>query len=375
MKFKCLWLLLAALTLGVNVRADLASIFTNVAPVALAPRPSIILIQCHGLARGDLSCYGQTNYQTPNLDRLAADGIRFTHYTGGADSAATTAQLLAGTISPLPDGEPNLAQRLQQNGYHTGLIGEWSLAGRPWARGFDEFAGFLEDAEGRNYYPDHVWRCAPKSIFNETNKTFDTFIGQEPIYANLGGKKARYLPDVLVLAMDNFVRINAPTPANHHRPLFLLVNFSAPRTATAGADDFPVPTDAPFTDESWPPAAKNRTALITRLDAGIGRLFEQLGKSGLTNNCVIFFTGSSAPGKFQTPRLNAFLPPEDFAAANHPAPRLPMLLWYPEKVRGGQTSDLPWRAADFPATALAISYSPPVTNFGGMAVLPRLPGR
>src|SRR5208337_1083009 len=133
MKFNRTFFLLAALQAVFTAHADLASIFTNVAPaVANARRPSIVFIQCHGLARGDLSCYGQTNFQTPNLDRLAADGIRFTQYTGGTDSADTTAQLLAGKNSAHAPGEPNLAQRLQLNGYHTGLIGEWSGGGRPW---------------------------------------------------------------------------------------------------------------------------------------------------------------------------------------------------------------------------------------------------
>ena len=129
MKLNRVLFLLAALSAVFTAHADLASLLTNVAPATATrpPRlPSIIFIQCHDLARGDLSCYGQTNYQTPNLDQLAANGIRFTQYTGGADSAATTAQLLAGNISASTNGEPNLAQRLQENGYHTGLIGEWS---------------------------------------------------------------------------------------------------------------------------------------------------------------------------------------------------------------------------------------------------------
>ena len=168
MKLNRLLLLLVALISATNVRADLAALFTNPPPTAklkFSRRPSIIFIQCHDLARGDLSCYGQTNYQTPNLDQLAAEGLRFTNYTGGTNSAATTAQLIFGKNSAPGNGEINLAQRLQLNGYHTGLIGEWSLGGLPWTQGFDEFAGFLEDSEGRNYYPDSIWRYAPNTIF------------------------------------------------------------------------------------------------------------------------------------------------------------------------------------------------------------------
>ncbi|MEI7533611.1 MAG: sulfatase-like hydrolase/transferase [Verrucomicrobiae bacterium] len=340
----------------------------------LPPRPSIIFIQCHGLAQGDLSCYGQTNFQTPNLDRLAANGIRCTHYTGETDSAATTAQLLGGKISGASAGEANLAQRLQQNGYRTGLIGEWSLAGLPWAQGFDEFAGFMDDAEGKNYYSDFVWRYAPKSIFNETNKTFDAFAGKEALYPNLGGKKGQYLPDLFVSAANNFVRINAPDPANRFRPFFLLVNLPAPRTATTGADDFPVPSDAPFSDEPWPQAAKNRAALITRIDGGIGRLFEQLNKSGLTNNVAVFFSASSAPEKFANTNLNFLLPAGNFSVGKKPA-LLPMIVNWPETIPAGQVSQQPWTAKDFAPTALELTSVKLATNFTGESVLPMLVGQ
>ena len=377
MKLPRLIFLLAALTSGFTARADLASLFTNAVPVqahAPARRPSFIFIQCHGLARGDLSCYGQTNFQTPNLDRLAADGIRFTHYTGGPGSAETTAQLLAGKNSALAAGEPNLAERLRQTGYHTGLIGEWNSGRPPWLCGFDEFAGFLDDAAAQNYYPEALWRYAPNSILDPTNNRMVAFSGQESLYPNLGGKRGQYLPDLFVTAVNNFVRVNAPDAANHYRPFFLLVNFPAPRTATAGADDFPVPSDAPYSDEPWPPAAKNRAALITRLDSGIGRLFEQLHKSNLTNHVVIFFTASAPPAKFAGTNLNFLLPAGDFPAAQKAVP-LPMLVSWPGKIPAGRVSPAPWSAVDFAPTALAIGDVKPAAGSSGISILPILTGQ
>jgi arylsulfatase A len=370
-------LILFVALLATAARADLASLFTNVSHTAVMPRrPSIIFIQCHDLARGDLSCYGQTNFQTPNLDALARAGARCTHYTGGADSAATTAQLLHGRNFPAARAELNLAQWLRNSGYHTGLIGEWSLPGKPWEQGFDEFAGFLQDAEARDYFADGLWRYAPNAIYDTNRNRLTAYVGREMLYDNLDGKKGKYLPELFVSAMNNFIRVNQPDFVNHYRPFFLLVNLPAPRSAVAGQDEFPAPTDAPFTGEAWPPAAKNRAALITRLDAGIGRLCEQLDKIGMTNNCVVFFTSSSAPEKFANTNLNFLLPAADFRDPKNSAPApLPLLAKWPQKIPAGLVSEKIWTAADFAPTALAIAAAKPATNFTGQSVLPALLGK
>ena len=376
MKLNRLSFLFIALVSVVTVRADLAALFTN-APserTTLPRRPSIIFIQCHDLAPGDLSCYGQTNFQTPNLDRLAKDGLRFTHYTGGADSAVTTAQLLAGKISAPATGEPSLAQRLQQNGYHTGLIGEWNFDRQPWLHGFDEFAGFLDDAEAQNYFPEALWRY-PHVIYDDNNQVQKVQVEHEAIYLNSGGMHGQYLPDLFTKAMVNFVKNNDPDRANHFRPYFLLVNFPAPRTATIGADDFPVPSDAPFTSEQWPQAAKNRAALITRLDDNIGRLFEQLNKSKMSNSVAVFFASSCAPEKFASTNLNFLLPKDNFRDAGKIAPQnLPLIVNWPGWVPAGRVSNLPVSALDVAPTALAIAYAKPAPGLTGISLLPVLEG-
>jgi arylsulfatase A-like enzyme len=372
MKSKHLFLLLAVL-LGFSAAAgaeSLAAIFTNAAASAVPEkRASIMFIQCQGLAAADLSCYGQTNFQTPNLDRLAAEGVRFENFFGGADFSSGLAELMTGKKSVT--NETTVAQRLQAAGYHTGLVGEWTLGAQPWTQGFDEFAGFLHDEEGRNYFADHVWRFAPKSIYDETNKTMTDFIGREMIHENTGGKKGRYLPEVLVNAMLNFERIHRADWANHFRPYFLLVNLPAPRSATAGADDFPVPSDAPFTGEKWPQAAKDRAALIMRIDGGIGRLFEQLQQSDDANNVVIFFSSSAAPEKFTDAKMN-FL---KSGGANATGSSLPMIVRWPQEIPAGRVSRSHWSRADFTPTALEIAHATPVKGLDGISILPTMRGQ
>ena len=381
MKIKHLLLALAALlpsfpAVGAtNERA--ASLLTNLNRTATAAprRPSIIFIQCHDLAAGDLSCYGQTNYQTPNLDRLAAEGVRFAKYSGGLESQETTAMLLAGKAGALEPGVTNFARLLKLSGYHTGLIGEWMFDRTPWMDGFDEFAGFFTDAEARDYYAANIWRY-PHILYDASNRVQKVFLDREMLYHNADGSKGQYLPELLLGAAANFARINLPDAANRYRPFFLLVNLSAPRSASADKDVFPVPTDAPFTGESWPQAAKDRAALVTRLDGMIGRLFENLKTAGVTNNIAVLFSSSSAPGKFADTNLNFLLSKENFRGTNSAVPpRLPLIIHFPGKVSGGRVVDSPLTAPDLTKTLLEIGYAKPPTNLTGHSIWPMLAGR
>jgi len=373
-------LLLSAALLQLPVATPaqgLADILTNVAPKATAVmprRPSIIFIQCHGLGAGELSCYGQTNYQTPNLDRLAATGVKFTGYDlASAAKPDSTAALLAGKSEPTALEGFNLVERLQLVGYRTCLLGEWSLDRQPWTHGFQEFAGFFDDAEARNYYADSFWRYSPNFFYSQALGKWTEWTpadgpntgGKESIYQNMGGKKSRYLPDELFTWAAHFVRGNQPDKFNHFRPFFLLVNLPAPRSVTPGKDDYPVPTDAPYTGENWPQAAKNRAALVGRIDSGVGRLLEQLSKAGLTNQLALFFSGLTAPEKFADTNLTAFFHPAG-------APRVPMIMHWPGQHLTKHTSAVAWTPADFAPTVLDLALIRPAANFTGISILPAL---
>jgi len=371
MKLNRLALLSVASSLFFSVARAADATNDVIAPVPLGALPSIVLIQCHGLGYGDLSCYGQTNYQTPNLDRLAKDGVRFENYfANNVGSEPSPGALMFGKISAPVAGELTLAQRLQQAGYHTGLIGEWGLGPEPWNQGFDEFAGFLDDLEGRNYYADYLWRYAPNSIMNETNNRLETFMGKARLFDNELGKKGQYLPELIINMSGNFIRNNCPDQFNSYRPFFLLANLPAPRSASIGLDNFPVPSDAPFTSEPWPQAAKDRVSLITRLDGGIGRLLQQLETLKLTNNVLIIFTSVAPPEKFADPKLN-------FLKVNG-APRsmkdqlaapLPLIVRWSGNVPAGLVSPLACSAVDLAPTLLLAAQQSSATNYAGISIL------
>jgi arylsulfatase A-like enzyme len=392
-RHRFLILLVALLELSLAAHADLASIFTNVppAPLAMPRRPNIILIATHGLGYGDLSSYGQAKFQTPNLDRLAAGGIRFTNYSAGATaSSPVRAALLTGLEPeklkqrddvdvPLAPDAITIAQLLKNSGYHTGLIGEWDLggdrtSGAPWRKGFDEFAGYFDPADAGNYYADYIWRYAPKSFLNTTNNQLEDYIGREMLYANIDGKRGQYIPDLYTKAAMNFMVNNQPDRFNEFQPFFLLLDYVTPRANTAETirtgNGMQVPTDAPFSSEPWPQPEKNKAAMIARLDGDISKLLGQLQKIQQESNTVVFFTSVGLPqktGGVDPQFFRSVLSTNDL--------RAPMIVSWPGKIPPGQVSDLPMTPRDFLPTAAEIAMIQSPTNLTGVSVLPVLFGQ
>src|SRR5437867_2261584 len=198
------------------------------APPSTPRKPSIILILADDLGYGDLGCYGQTRIKTPKIDKLAAEGIRFTDfYAGSTVCAPSRCALMTGLHTghawvrgngavPLRPEDITLADVLKKSGYHTGLVGKWGLGnenttGVPQNKGFDEFVGYLDQAHAHDYYTDHLDRFDPKH----------PQYPQSVLIENQGGKKGLYIPDLLTKAGLNFVRANKPDRFNHYRPFFL----------------------------------------------------------------------------------------------------------------------------------------------------------
>lgn len=337
-------------------------------------RVNIILIVADGLGLGDLSCYGQTQFQTPNLDKLAANGVRFTNYSaGGVSSSAARAALMTGkNTSLLPDADftlaPNdvtVAQVLKDAGYFTGLVGEWNLgdqnsSGAPWEKGFDDFAGYFDPGDMQNVYADFIWRYTPR--LNTTSATPHSFNGREPVYANENGQKKQYIPDWFTTLAINISKLNKPTRLNHYRPFFLVLNYTVP-----GNGNRVVPTDAPFSEEAWPQAEKNRAAMITRFDDSIGHLLEQLKENGLENDTVIFFTSDTVPKKSGGTDPNFFhenSSPDDL--------RVPLIVYWPGTIPAGQVSGLECSAHDFLPTATALGFARAPEKIDGASFAPAL---
>ena len=244
---------------------------------------------------GDLGCYGQRKIKTPNLDKMAAQGMRFKQaYAGSTVCAPSRCALMTGKHTghcrvrgnknvPLEAAEVTVAALLKAAGYVTGLVGKWGLgepetAGVPGRQGFDYFFGFLNQAHAHNYYPDYLWRNEAKvALPNVVNKGVAT-------------KRVTYAPDLFTQEALDFIE------KNKAQPFFLYLAYTTPHANNeAGQAGMEVPSDEPYTNEPWPQAQKNHAAMITRMDRDIGRLFEKLRALGLDEDTIVFFTSDNGP--------------------------------------------------------------------------------
>jgi len=384
--------LVAVLALNIPVAAQ-DPVTSSPAP---APRrPNIVLIIADDLGYGDLGCYGQARIHTPNIDKLAAEGIRFTScYAGSAVCSPARAALMLGQhtghlsirgnaspITLLPD-EITVAQVLKESGYRTGLLGKWGLAdpgqpGVPQNKGFGEFLGYLSNQEAHDYYPERLWRYTPPQPGN------NGWIGEQPFFQNAGAKKGLYAPDLFTTAAVNYIKINKPDQFNRYRPFFLCVSYNLPHAnneeGQRTGNGMQVPSDAPYSDEPWSSPEKNKAAMITQLDADVGRIMDQLVTLKLDTNTVVIFTSDNGPhaeGGVDPKFHHSSGPLRGLKRDLYEGGiRVPMIVRWPMWVKPAQVSDFVWAHWDFLPTAADIAMAKAPKGIDGLSVLPVLTGQ
>ena len=373
------------------------------APVG--PRtPNIILIVADDLGWGDLGCYGQKKIKTPNLDRLAAEGTRFTQYYAGAPAdSASRAALLTGMHSGhgYIRGDKGVALRLEDRlvsevlkagGYNTCALGKWALGApqstaEPFRRGFDQWAGFVDQVHANNYYPAHIWRYDPNRIVQKVvdgKAVFakDPFEGMLEIYANKDGRRVSYAQDLLTKMALEYSRINRPFFDNGYRPFFLYLSYTTPHanldlTKKTG-NGMEVPTDAPYEAQRWPLPEKNKAAMITRLDADIGKLMAALRQNNMDEQTVVIFTSDNGP------HAEGGNDPAFFESAGpfrgikrdlyEGGIRAPMIVRWTGKTKPNTVSQQVWAAWDMLPTLAEIARVSPPSELDGISMFPTLLG-
>ena len=291
------------------------------------PKPNIIYIYADDLGYGELGCYGQQKIKTPNLDKIAKEGIRFTqHYTSAPVCAPARCMLMTGKHSghsyirgnyelgrfeddkeggqmPLPEGTFTIAQLMKNAGYVTGAIGKWGLGmnnttGDPNKQGFDYFYGYLDQKQAHNFYPTHLWENGKWDTLrnpfiyvhkplpvNETNPAaFDYYKGKE------------YSLDKMVEKTFDFIQKNI------NKAFFLYLPYTGPHVSLQAPDDAVKEYIGQFDEQPYRGEKgyastlhpkSTYAAMITYMDKQIGEIMSLLKKLKLDENTIVMFSSDN----------------------------------------------------------------------------------
>ncbi len=351
--------------------------------------PNIIYIMADDLGYGDLGSYGQQQIQTPNLDRLAEEGIRFTdHYAGSTVCRPSRLVLWTGYHTghtPLRSNDSyvfqpedvTVAEILQQHGYATGGVGKWAMGdtsntGHPNRNGFDFWLGYLDQADAHNYYPTHLWRNA------ETVPLAGNVLSDDPeTRGRVAVERVTYSHDVMTDAALDFVRQHA------HEPFLLHIHWTIPHAnneaGSATGDGMEVPDYGIYEDRPWPSNEKGHAAMITRMDSDVGRLIALLQELDIDQHTVLFFTSDNGPhaeGGHDHTFFDSNGPLRGYKRDLYEGGiRVPLIVRWPGRIAPGSTTDHPSAFWDYLPTATALADVEPPDGIDGISYLPTLLGR
>lgn len=345
-------------------------------------RPNVVYIMADELGYFELSCLGNPNIQTPRIDQMIREGIRFTQALAGSSVCAPTrCCLMTGKHSghtsvrkndggtPMREGEETIASILKDVGYAAGGFGKWGCGGRgstgvPEKHGFDTFLGYYDQVHAHSYYPPYIVRNSE----------------EVPLKNNRGGSDGEtYSHYVIVDAAKKFIRDNKDQPFFCYMPI----------TPPHGIFDIPDsdPAWAIYKDKDWPEQAKRYAAMVTMVDRQVGEVLDLLKELSLDENTIVFFCGDNGGNDYFRDKEH----PRGFHGANvdphtgvefrgtkgtlyEGGLRIPMTVRWPGKIAPGQVSDLLWYFPDVLPTVAELAGTDIPEDVDGMSILPELIG-
>jgi len=323
-------------------------------------KPSIVMILTDDLGYGDLSCYGQKTWTTPNLDRMAAEGVRFTSfYTTSPVCSPARTSLLTGLHSGhlcirqlsdafLPDDAPTIPRRLAPRGYTSACIGKYGVGdGQPHVdalrKGFDYHYGYNCMRHAHNYFPPFLRENGLKVVLRnrppaEDEKQWRTGVG-------VAEEKVDYSPDFIENKALAFLE------AHRDEPFFLYYCPTMPHANNEGwtqerqtPDGMEVDTYGEFEDRDWLPNEKGFARMIQRIDITVGRMLDKLDELGIADNTLVLFSSDNGPhneGGHSVTRFDSSGGFQGYKRSLHEGGiRVPLIARWPGHIRAGRTTDL-----------------------------------
>lgn len=365
-------------------------------PSAAWPRsspPNVLLIQADDLGYGDLGAYGQARFETPSLDRLAREGMRFTqYYAGSTVCAPSRTALMTGLHTghawirgngeiPLRDEDVTVAEVLRGAGYRTAVIGKWGLGtpgttGQPDRQGFDYAFGFLDHRHAHRQYTDHLWRNGERvSVDLEGDYVNDLFTKETAAF--IGRDDPRPF----------FVYLNYTVPhAELRAPDAAIAPFKGryPETAFANPTADAKPTGAAVDSaslgyRSQPAPRAAFAAMITRMDHDIGALMEVLRTRGIDGRTLVMFVsdngphreGGADPGFFKSNGGLRGIKRDLYEGGI----RVPMIARWPGAIPAGRVSAHPWTHWDILPTLADVAGARAPAGLDGLSMARALRGQ
>jgi len=361
-------------------------------------KPNIVFILADDLGYGDLSVYGQTHFQTPNIDQLAKEGMLFTqHYSGSTVCAPSRSVIMTGLHTghtyirgnkevkpegqhPLADSVRTLPELLKEHGYVTGAFGKWGLGypaseGDPLNQGFDRFYGYNCQRLGHNYYPYHLWD-------NEERVMLE---------ANADTAKGTYAPDLIHKETLSFIEQNKDTSFFLYVPSIIPhAELAAPEAymekyrgklepekSYEGYDEGPEYRLGPYESQEETHAAF--AAMVNVLDDQVGEIMAKLKELGIDDNTLVVFSSDNGPhqeGGADPEYFNSNGPLKGFKRDLYEGGiRVPTIARWPSKIAAGSESDHISAFWDLYPTFAEVAEIPVEKNIDGISMLPTLLGK
>jgi len=355
-------------------------------------RPNIIFILADDLGYGDVGCYGQRRIKTPQIDRLATEGIRFTQaYSGSTVCAPSRCVLMTGlhtghcrvrgnggatpVSQALRPEDVTVAHVLKQAGYTTALIGKWGLGdagpaevGLPLRQGFDYFYGYLSQTHAHNYYPTFLWRNADRVTLR------NVVPNERPNGAGVATTRLDYSPDLMADEALAFIR------RSKDRPFFLYFSPTLPHANNEARNrGMEVPDLGEYATLDWPDPQKGHAAMVSRLDWYVGQVMDLLKELGIDDKTIVFFASDNGPHREggNDPNFNDSNGPLRGIKRDlyEGGVRVPFIARWPKVIRPGQVSDQVVWFADVMPTSSALAAATAPAQIDGTSIVPALQGQ